>query len=83
MRRAGTYTARGEAPGVWLGSGMTGLVGVAAGDPVTAEQMLNLFGSGHHPLAGQLRAQAVAEGLDDRAQVRAAWLGQPYRVYAN
>ena len=45
------YTERGEAPGQWIGSGLAGIDGLAAGDPVTAQQMHALFGSGHHPLA--------------------------------
>ena len=45
------YTERGESPGVWVGSGMDGIDGLAAGDPVTAEQMQALFGAGLHPLA--------------------------------
>jgi hypothetical protein len=31
------YSERGEKPGVWIGSGMDGIDGLAAGDPVTAE----------------------------------------------
>lgn len=79
---AAYYTAKGESPGVWVGSGMAGLDGLAAGDPVTEEQMRNLFGSGRHPLAEQLRGAAGEAGLDVRAQDRATWLGTPYRVYA-
>ena len=48
---ASYYTERGESPGVWIGSGMDGIDGLAAGDPVTAEQMRALFGCGLHPLA--------------------------------
>jgi TrwC relaxase len=36
---ASYYTERGESPGVWVGSGMEGIDGLAVGDPVTAEQM--------------------------------------------
>ena len=43
---AAYYTERGESPGVWVGSGMDGIDGVDAGDPVTAKQMRNLFGCG-------------------------------------
>jgi hypothetical protein len=54
------YTERGESPGVWVGSGLVGIDGLNIGDPVTAEQMRNLFGCGLHPLADvnaqQLRA---------------------------
>jgi hypothetical protein len=54
---ASYYTERGESPGVWIGSGMNGIDGLAAGDPVTAEQMRALFGCGLHPLA-QLRSSS-------------------------
>ena len=36
---------------MWIGSGLDGIDGLAAGDPVTAEQMRALFGCGLHPLA--------------------------------
>ncbi|MGH3630102.1 MAG: MobF family relaxase, partial [Sciscionella sp.] len=57
---ASYYTERGEAPGTWVGSGMAGIEGLAAGDAVTAEQMKALFGEGHHPLADQRQAAARA-----------------------
>jgi hypothetical protein len=41
---------------------MEGIDGLAAGDPVTAEQMRALFGCGLHPLA-ELRQQQL-EGPD-------------------
>ena len=59
---ASYYTARGESPGVWVGSGMEGFDGLEVGDPVTAEQMRALFGCGLHPLA-ELRLQQL-EGPD-------------------
>ena len=45
---AAYYTERGESPGAWVGSGLAGIDGLDAGDPVTAEQMRNLFGCGLH-----------------------------------
>ena len=59
---ASYYTERGETPGVWIGSGMNGIDGLTAGEPVTAEQMRALFGCGLHPLA-ELRQQHL-EGPD-------------------
>ncbi len=56
---ASYYTERGETPGVWIGSGMDGIDGLTAGDPVTAEQMRALFGCGLHPLG---RAPPAAAG---------------------
>ncbi len=46
------YSAKGESPGRWVGSGLVGIDGLEAGDPVTAEQMLHLFGSGRDPVTG-------------------------------
>jgi TrwC relaxase len=54
---ASYYTERGETPGVWIGSGLAGIDGLQAGDPVTAEQMQALFGVGLHPLAVQRQQQ--------------------------
>ena len=48
---ASYYAERGESPGVWMGSGLDGIGGLAADDPVTGEQMRALFGFGLHPLA--------------------------------
>ncbi|GIG23327.1 hypothetical protein Cch01nite_40510 [Cellulomonas chitinilytica] len=80
---ASYYSAKGEAPGTWIGAGMAGLARMAEGDEVTAEQMRNLFGAGKHPLAEQLRAIASEQGLDANGQEAAASLGTPFRVYAN
>ena len=70
---ASYYTERGESPGVWIGSGMDGIDGLAAGDPVTAEQMRALFGGGLHPLAEQRQQQL--EGPDLTGQDFQAWPG--------
>ena len=63
---ASYYTERGETPGAWIGSGMAGIDGLNAGDPVTAEQMRALFGAGLHPLAAQRLAAAGGRRLDRR-----------------
>ena len=77
---ASYYTERGESPGVWIGSGMEGIDGLAAGDPVTAEQMRALFGCGLHPLA-QLRLRQLEgpalTGQDIRDVMR---LGAPFKI---
>ena len=46
------YSAKGESPGRWVGSGLIGVDRLEAGDLVTAEQMKHLFGTGSHPLTG-------------------------------
>jgi conjugative relaxase-like TrwC/TraI family protein len=76
---ASYYTERGESPGVWVGSGLAGIDGLEAGDPVTAEQMRALFGCGLHPLADlrqrQLeRPDLIADNFRDVAR-----LGAPFR----
>jgi len=80
---ASYYTERGESPGVWIGSGMDGIDGLAAGDPVTAEQMRALFGCGLHPLA-ELRQQQL-EGPDLTTQdfQSATRLGMPFKIVDN
>jgi hypothetical protein len=77
---ASYYTKRGETPGVWIGSGLDGIEGLAAGDPVTAEQMRALFGCGLHPLA-ELRQQQLEEpDLSRRDLQEVTRLGAPFRV---
>ena len=77
---AAYYTERGESPGVWFGSGLAGIDGLDVGDPVTAEQMRNLFGCGLHPLA-EVRAQQF-EGSDLTLDTieKTMRLGTPFRV---
>lgn len=79
---ASYYAAEGESPGVWVGSGVAGIEGLAAGDVVTAEQMQALFGSGHHPLA-DARTAALGDEASPEDFRTAARLGRPYRVYEN
>jgi conjugative relaxase-like TrwC/TraI family protein len=80
---ASYYAERGESPGVWSGSGLDGIDGLAAGDLVTAEQMRALFGCGLHPLA-ELRQQRL-EGPDLTIQdfQNVARLGAPFRIVDN
>lgn len=46
------YSAKGESPGRWTGSGLVKISGLGSGDAVTAEQMKHPFGSGSDPLTG-------------------------------
>lgn len=80
---AAYYEEKGEAPGVWMGSGLDGLDGIAAGDPVTEAQMKALFGNGHHPLADQIRQAALDAGLSEREAEKACRLGRPFAVRTN
>ena len=80
---ASYYTERGESPGVWIGSGLAGIDGLQAGDPVTAEQMQALFGVGLHPLATQRQQQLQGPDLTDRDYLAVSRLGAPFKIYAN
>ncbi len=52
------YSAKGEAPGRWIGSGLAGIDSLEYGDVVTADQMKNLFGQGCHPVTGKALGRA-------------------------
>ena len=77
---ASYYTERGESPGVWIGSGMDGIDGLTAGDPVTAEQMRALFGCGLHPLAELRQQQLEGPDLTLRDFQNATRLGAPFKI---
>lgn len=72
------YDEKGEAPGVWVGSGVQGIDGMEEGDVVKAEQMDALFGHGQHPLAAARLAVLGPDATerDTRAAIR---LGAPFR----
>lgn len=82
------YSARGESPGSWYGSGL-GALGLSRGDVVTEAQMKNLFGTGRHPNADAIEAKLldreIAVGAKSKDALRAAdkatRLGRPFRVY--
>ncbi|WP_280445093.1 MobF family relaxase [Nocardia brasiliensis] len=84
------YSAHGEAPGHWHGSGLASL-GVEEGAEVTESQMNSLFGLGRHPNAEVIEDRVYHEqielGANDKDATRAAdkasRLGHPYRVYAD
>ena len=76
---ASYYTERGESPGVWIGSGLDGIDGLGAGDPVTAEQMRALFGCGLHPLAELRQQQLAGPDLTARDFQDVARLGAPFK----
>src|SRR5215218_2482206 len=80
---ASYYTERGESPGLWIGSGMDGIDGLAAGDPVTAEQMRALFGCGLHPLAELRQQQLEGPDLTLRDFQNVTRLGMPFKIVDN
>ena len=75
------YAERGESPGVWVGSGMDGIDGLDAGDPVTAEQMRALFGvrfaSVGRGAAGSSWKAPTSPGRTSRTSMR---LGAPFKI---
>jgi hypothetical protein len=77
------YSAKGESPGRWVGAGMDGIDGLAAGDPVTAEQMQALFGAGLHPLAAERLAAILDAEFSTKVAEAAGRLGAPFKVYSN
>ena len=87
------YSAKGESPGHWTGSGLAALGAgrpawagesvlwtVEAGSEVTAEQMLALFGEGLHPNAEAITALAVQRGGQGAALNRVTQLGRRFYV---
>ena len=66
---AAYYEEKGEAPGVWMGTGMDGFGGLNAGDPVTADSTIQvmyrswtyadgkLFQDAWTPQAGMMRCR--------------------------
>ena len=77
---ASYYTERGETPGMWIGSGLGGIDGLAAGDPVTAEQMRALFGCGLHPLAELRQQQLEGPDLTQRDFHEVTQLGVRFKI---
>ncbi len=61
------YSAKGESPGRWVGSGLVGVDGLEVNDVVTAEQMKHLFGTGCHPLTGDPLGAAYVIGGRSRS----------------
>ncbi|WP_406279052.1 MobF family relaxase [Nocardia sp. NBC_00881] len=82
------YSAHGEAPGRWHGTGLPAL-GITAGDEVTEEQMKSLFGLGRHPNADLIEAEVYDEQIHlgakhkdaARAADQATRLGNQFRIY--
>src|SRR5829696_5884263 len=77
---ASYYAERGEKPGAWIGSGLEGIDGLNAGDPVTAEQMRALFGCGLHPLTELRQQQLAGPDLTQRDHPDVARLGAPFKI---
>jgi hypothetical protein len=59
---------------------MAGIDGLSAGDPVTAEQMRALFGSGMHPLAELRLQQLEGPDLTEADYLAVTRLGAPFKI---
>ena len=75
---AAYYTATGQPPGQWAGTGTRG-IGVAG--VVTEAQMRSLFGEGLHPDADRIQAQFVENGLSPAEATQATRLGRRFPRY--
>ena len=73
------YTANGNPPGEWVGSGLTAL-GVSG--VVTEEQMKALYGEGLHPNAEAMMIAAQAHGKTAAEAHAAVKLGRAYYGYS-
>ncbi|GAA2378757.1 MobF family relaxase [Streptomyces carpaticus] len=72
------YTAEGNPPGMWTGSG-TAELGVSG--TVTEHQMKALFGEGLHPDADRIIEEAIDQGCTPPEAIRRARLGRRYYRY--
>ena len=75
------YSEKGEAPGLWMGTGLSSVPDFLLGEYVTEAQMKALFGEGRHPNADAIERAAIAAGKDADAVDRASRLGNPYRIH--
>ena len=76
---ASYYAERGESPGVWIGSGMDGIEGLAAGDPAADASL----GCGLHPLAELRQQQLEGPDLTTEDFQNVARLGAPFKMVDN
>ena len=90
------YSAKGEAPGQWMGRGLPALSDtgrcevsaqaceqiwtVEAGSGVSEEQMRALYGEGLHPNADRIMGYAAESGLPPRQALTASRLGRKFLV---
>lgn len=65
------YSARGEAPGTWHGTGLAAL-DISAAEQVTENQMRSLFGLGRHPNATAIEYEIVTEAIEKGAKPKDA-----------
>ncbi len=76
------YSEKGEAPGVWMGTGLSSVPDFPLGEHVTEAQMKALFGEGRHPNADAIEQAARAAGKNYFEIDAASRLGNPYRIHS-
>ncbi|MBY0442961.1 MAG: relaxase domain-containing protein [Mycobacteriaceae bacterium] len=90
------YSAKGESPGRWVGSGLAALShtgarpvsaqaveeiwAVAAGSQVSEAQMAALFGEGLHPNTDAISPYLTARGVHEQAAMDATRLGRRFHI---
>ncbi|MBI2693017.1 MAG: relaxase domain-containing protein [Mycobacterium nebraskense] len=90
------YSAKGESPGRWVGSGLASLSATGArpvppedlakvwavpvDSPVTEAQMKALFGEGLHPNADAITTSVAERGVHGLAAAEAAKLGRKFHI---
>ncbi|MEV8107315.1 MobF family relaxase [Streptomyces sp. NPDC088135] len=72
------YTATGNPPGLWMGSGIEAL---SVSGNVSEAQMKALYGEGLHPDADRIIAEHIAAGDTTKQAMRAAKLGRKYMTF--
>jgi len=75
------YSENGEAPGLWMGRGLAGVLDFPVGEHVAEAQMVALFGEGRHPNADQIERAATTAGAHPWLIDQASRLGAPYRIH--
>jgi conjugative relaxase-like TrwC/TraI family protein len=90
------YSAKGEAPGTWMGRGLSALAKPLSRDPadpliaelwsvlhgsaVSEDQMKALFGEGLHPNAERITRHCTGSGVAKAGAIAAARLGRPFPI---
>ncbi|WP_375502726.1 MobF family relaxase [uncultured Jatrophihabitans sp.] len=75
------YEAKGESPGVWMGTGLVTVPNFHPQDGVTEAQMVALFGEGRHPNAVEIERAALAARKNPWQVKQSSMLGSPYRIH--
>jgi hypothetical protein len=77
---ASYYAERGETPGTWIGSGLDGIDGLTAGDPVTRRADASVVRLRSTSVGRARQQQLTGPDLTPRDFQDAARLGAPFRV---